>query len=385
MLKRETKRFLASSICAAFTLGCVLTPISSKASNDNRIKNSSGVYLEDPNGDDDGITMNSGSDDEIVMDSGSDELDMSIDTNLSPEVGPRLDTDVTYYNINSDSYDYDVTTGLPIDNSITSSDTNPKISDNCYYDNESNQFVYSISSNTSVARANVANGMIVSEPVDITLMDGISYTLYRNGDPVENSDLHITESGSYVLTIAYGSDSVNLLSFKIVGQFSNLEFYELPSGFTVLEVQMGEDFASFEEHAVQFYNEGHYLVTYRSDATNIQYILETTIDRTPPTLKLSGVNNRNRADGPVDISDLEAGCKITINLDGNDIEYEKKLTDSGKYLITLEDEAGNINYYNFTIMLYSPWGTVFFILFDILLIGGIAAYVIYSKKHIRIR
>lgn len=367
MLKREIRRFLASSVGVALCLTCAATPIMAKASYtaENRIKKTETTDLVK----------------RYFEDSDEDEGDYTIDTGI------------TYYDFNLDEtsseeehdYEYDVLTGLPIDSEITDTSTNLMMSDNCYFDTETKEFVYSVENNVVAVRATVAEGMIVSDAVEIKVMDGISYTLYKDGEPMEDGNLNLTHPGAYVFEVAHGSGTENLFSFKIIGTTSNLDYYDMPEGFTVLKVLMGEDYADFDDNMVKFTNEEHYIVTYRMDATNEEYMLQTTIDKTAPTLELSEVNDKNRASKAVDISDLEDGCKISIYLDGKQIDYTNKLTDSGQYTITLEDEAGNISNYSFTIMLYFTTGSIVFLLVIFLLVVGLVVYVTYSKKHMRIR
>lgn len=289
------------------------------------------------------------------------------------------------FNDENGTHEIDSQTGLPVDNDVTNTTVNPRISDNCYYDLTANKFVYSVGTNETAVKATVANGMIVSSVVTIEPSEGVSYTVYKNGTALEQPDLMISEPGSYTFEVAYSSGNIKLFNFRIVGPKSNLDYYDLPYGFTVLEVMMGGDYATFQERSVEFYNETDYIVRYRCDATNKTYVLETTIDRTPPTLKLSELKDGNKASGPVDISDIEPNCKVSISLDGKPIAFKKRLTDSGKYVINIEDQAGNVNFYSFSIMLYFTTGGIIFVIAGVLLVVGAVIYVIYSKNHMRIR
>lgn len=324
--------------------------------------------------------------DELTSDpQGADTLDTSVDATIDTSiVSPDISIDTSsYYYIDME---VDSVTGMPVDSEVMNSNANPYITENCYYDTTADEFVYAVGSNNHAVRSNIMDGMIVSDPVTISVDEGMSYTLYKNGTAIASPTLsNLTEPGSYVLDIAYASGNTKVLSFQIVGGKSNLEYYTLPANFTVLEVMMGDNYTNYSADSVEFLSEDRYKVTYRCDATGKEYVLFTIIDRTPPTLKLEAVSKNGKANGPVDISDLEEGTYIQVFLDGKEMGYKQILTDSGEYALTLVDEAGNMSTYTFTIMLYLTTSGIIFILFVVLLAVGFGAYIVYSKKHFRIR
>jgi hypothetical protein len=130
--------------------------------------------------------------------------------------------------------------------------------------------------------------------------------------------------------------------------------------------------------------DGFYRVQYECARNGMSYTLQTTVDHTPPTLALENVVN-GLARGPVDISDLEEGCKIGITLNGGDMSYRNELTLSGDYEIILQDPAGNLTNYAFSILVYFDVNSLVFFGLVVLLIAGTGVYLYMERKNMRVR
>ena len=121
-----------------------------------------------------------------------------------------------------------------------------------------------------------------------------------------------------------------------------------------------------------------------NDYTGERYSFTTIIDHTPPVLAVEALDEENKARGPVDISDVEPGGKVTVLLNGREIETSGKLTQNGPYTVTVYDAAGNSTSYNFLIMLYFNISGIGFLLAVIGLVVGLGIYVVVSAKRLRI-
>ena len=62
-----------------------------------------------------------------------------------------------------------------------------------------------------------------------------------------------------------------------------------------------------------------------------------------------------------------------------------KLLGTGEYLLVLKDQAGNVTNYQFEIRMYFDLNSWIFIFLVILLLAGIALYIVFSRKHLRVR
>jgi hypothetical protein len=240
------------------------------------------------------------------------------------------------------------------------------------------------------------DGMVVNEPVSIGASQGLDLRLHRDGNVVEDVDLAmIEEPGRYVLEARIvGDQYVRVLSFIVVGGTTNLvNSYPMPSGFVITNVEKsvrdetGEWVTAqpqWDRSKVDMNEDGFYRVQYECARNGMSYTLQTTVDHTPPTLALENVVN-GLARGPVDISDLEEGCKIGITLNGGDMSYRNELTLSGDYEIILQDPAGNLTNYAFSILVYFDVNSLVFFGLVVLLIAGTGVYLYMERKNMRVR
>lgn len=262
------------------------------------------------------------------------------------------------------------------------------INENCHYDRIQRAFAYELGS-VSAARvyANVAYGMVTTEPVNILIPSGVIATLYHDGKALENPDLgYIADPGSYVLSVSgSSSQSVQPLSFTIVGVTTGaLDSYRMPDGFSVTSIVLDGEQQPFTADEASLITEGEYFITYQCAATGLTYNLNINVDHTPPQLELAAVRD-GVAGGPVDISDVEEGCAISITCDGKAISYNKRLTQNGIYKIVLTDIAGNTNVYNFRITFYFNVTSILFILMVIGILAALVVYLLFTRKHLRVR
>lgn len=262
------------------------------------------------------------------------------------------------------------------------------ISENCSYDARRDRFVYSYAGFDEAVVANVADGMVVNSKVEIQVSDKMDYTLYCNGSEISVDDMrNITKPGAYTLHIGGKQNGINVLTFQIVGRYSNITNFMAPSGFMILSVLKDDAPLYTSTNIVSLTDEGHYYITYFCRANEKDYYFDIYIDHTAPVLALAEVNEKGFARGPVDISDAlnEENVQMLIKRDGVQIEYARVLKESGSYTIDIADQAGNISSYQFTILVYLNMSSVMFVFGFVLLIAGVIAYAITARKRLRVR
>ena len=289
------------------------------------------------------------------------------------------------YDFDSDySGPIDSFTGKPIGETAVMPDSDRVTLDgNTYYDLKTRMFVYRIPGSTSEIYCSAANGMITNDFVSVYVPDGVAYTLYRDGELIDSPDLNsLREEGIYDLNLAV--QNAMRIRFTVVAlKTAGLMEYRLPDGFEILEVQRDGETLLSAPNAVDLTEEGNYQITYRNRLTGIPYQLSLPIDRTAPTLALEAVVN-GVAKKPVDLSDVEEGATLYVEQDGKEI-HAAELLESGNYVVTVTDQAGNSTVYKFTLQVYFNLNSIlFFILFPAMLVGLII-YLIHSKKHLRVR
>lgn len=262
------------------------------------------------------------------------------------------------------------------------------VKDNCYFDAGAQVYVFAAKGQTEAIKCSVADGMVVKTPVKISVMQGMDPKLYLNGKLLENPDLeNISGKGSYVLRLGEGDNGESILSFKIIGDYSNMEYFNAPEGFAVESVTYNGNLSSYALNEVDLSKEGNVRISYVCSSNGVKYELETNIDHTAPVLELEELNEKFQARGPVDISEIENepnfGARIVK--DGEEIPYTGILTQSGQYSVDVCDEAGNISSYVFTILIYLNVSSLLFIIGVALLIVFLIVYVFVSRKKLRIR
>ena len=261
------------------------------------------------------------------------------------------------------------------------------ISGSTYYDSVEKAFLYYVNANASqTVRCSVADGMITEQTVSIKTDSGVAIEVYLNGERLQSiSGGSFQTPGEYVVMYVGGSVQERLFSFTIVPKLCNyVTSYSLPAGFEFVEATLNDEAMSFDKNYIKLTEEGEYNIRYRCIKTNVSYQLRLQTDFTGPVLSLEEVEN-GQARGPVDISEAKDAASVNIYHDGEKISRKDVLTESGEYYIELADEAGNKTTYSFTILIYFDGNSWLFFLLVISSCVGIVAYLLYSRKHLRVR
>lgn len=272
--------------------------------------------------------------------------------------------------------------------SFTLSADQVRVSQNCYYDRRDGRYYYYVSGfGEDAIEANVCNGMVYQGEAKIRVASGIVYDLYKDGILVEEYDGEdISAPGSYSISIYNNTGKNDVpLTFTIIGDKTNKTSFTFPNNIRIISVTQDSMAINHSNYSVDFASEGDYKIIYRVEGVDEDYNLKLTVDLEPPVLALSELDEKGRAYGPVDISDLEENCDIYITLDGEEIRYSEELTAPGTYVLVLTDAAGNQTTYSFTIMIYFNTNSLLFFALLLAVVAGIIAYMIYVHKHFRVR
>ena len=262
------------------------------------------------------------------------------------------------------------------------------ISDSMTYDPNTHQYVYPIGDGE--VRASVAHGMIVTNPVKIV---GATLLIYKDGLLWEGDPSGISEPGEYVVMGQTGSQILRLFTFTIAGSANNSIYaYNLPSGMIVTNATRNGEDTDYDRSTVPMQEDGLYHVEYESlSIAEAKYAVDINIDRTPPEIQFSGkIDENNRVHSALGFSGLQDGDTIQAKLDGEDIEVHVnpdgtgEFVESGSYVITVYDAAGNSTVYGYIVLLYlNASGLAFFAV----LAASVAALLIYiyiKRKRLEI-
>ena len=287
------------------------------------------------------------------------------------------------------SGEVDTQTGEAADASTASSAVRVRINETTYYDREARAFVYPTGSGVSEVRANVADGMIVNEPVRVTADSGVELTLSRNGTALENVDWNgISTAGSYSVAAKDVDSTVTLFGFTVVGDAASLPGgYVMPEGFYILNATLDGEDAYFERNFIGMEDEGQYEIEYVCPDTALHYRLATAIDRTPPEITLEGRLDRNgRYRSAVQVGGLEGVTAIGLTRDGAALSFpsDGKLTEAGIYQLQAFDAAGNVAARQFTILAYLDLNSLLFFALVCVSIAVVLGYILYSRRNLKI-
>jgi len=267
---------------------------------------------------------------------------------------------------------------------------NYTVSYDCIYNAPNDLYRYTLPNMADYEiQSNVARGMVTQKPVVINVPTGVTPFLYMDGILLEGVDYsNITALGSYTLSVKVNGQEVsNVLNFTICGQYCGYVYnIQLPDGFSFTQVYYNGQPKSTSSNYLDLTEEGDYAFTYVCNASQKSYSVKTIVDHTAPTLKLSELNEKNVARGPVSIADLEEGAYIAVYLNDKLVEnLGDTLTGTGNYLVVVTDPAGNTTNYQFEIQMYFDLNSWILIFLVILIIAGVTVYIIFNRKHLRVR
>lgn len=278
-------------------------------------------------------------------------------------------------------------TGQPTSGIVISDQLNRmQLSGSAWYDRTLRRFVYPLSSGAEIS-STAMDGMVTTDAVAINVPATVTATLYRDGKALSNQNMDsIRTPGSYVLSVQDNSGQpLQPLSFTIVNPVTGvLDAYRMPAGFAVTEVYLDGVLQKLNTGMVDLTEEGEYDITYCCVNTDRVYELKITVDHTAPVLALEGVVD-GVAKGPVDLSDAEEGASLLIIQNGEKQLQTTRLTETADYSVRIEDEAGNVNLYQFTIGVYLNVSSWVFIIATLLLIGALVMYLLIARRNLRIR
>ena len=222
---------------------------------------------------------------------------------------------------------------------------------------------------------NTFKGGISNGGVRVISKEELTITMYKNGEEIDYQFEQILNEDAYyqfVLTDEIGNQEyfdfliLNTPIKRIETTFNN--------DITVTEIQKNDVVLEQENKDSVLYlvDEGQYKITVFDNSVNKEFSFNLTLDTTPPTIDLVGVENGGYTKSEVTTRNpSETPIFLTLINNGTEEEYELggKLENAGTYKLIVSDIAGNLTEYEFTIV-YSFNGAT------IALFGGLLAIVV---------
>ena len=260
------------------------------------------------------------------------------------------------------------------------------ISDGSVYDRTTGMYMYLV--DNGAISVSVADGMMVTGEVSFTMGEEVNAQLYKDGELLAEFPQVVSAPGSYAVTTGGDESTGQVMGFRILNQITGaVSQYNLPRGFSVRSVTINGEDAVYDYGVVDMTQEGAYNIGYICSDSGVTYNLTLTVDHTPPQVTFEGLDDNNRAKGPVTLTGLEKGDSVSV-ISGDKIKklnMKSQITESGDYRVVVSDLAGNTVEKEFKIMVYlniQAWMLFGFILF---LIVGLAIALTITRKKLRVR
>lgn len=262
-----------------------------------------------------------------------------------------------------------------------------KVTNGVTYNYSTHMFNYS--SQGGMFSCSAADGMILTDPVNIALDGEFNIKMYKNGKAMDSMPDMVSDPGTYVVMVWDDNSETQLCSFQIVSKMTgSVSQYILPDGFVTDKLYIEGEETRTGRGSVDFTEEGYYQLTYRCSATQIEYNLDITVDHTPPQVVFEGLEeNGTTARGPVKLTGLanDDTVYITYNDKAIRLDYDNELKESGNYHVIVVDSAGNSIDKSFKILVYLNVKSIVFILLFIAIIIGLVVALYISRKRLRVR
>ena len=282
----------------------------------------------------------------------------------------------------------DSLTGQPL-SSAPAEQTQVRLSDGVYYDFDRRAYAYPVENGMYEVYASVADGMIVTGSVSISVNEAVKLEIYRDGELLAGlSPDGISQTGSYIVSAKSGESTEKLFGFRIIGAETNLSGgYSMPMGFYILDAEFEGEEAFCERSYIAMQEEGFYHIEYLCPANELHYTLEATVDRTPPQITLEGRRDeKGRFHSAVDVLGVRPGD--TVSMTHNDaaarFPADGHLAESGIYTLWVTDGAGNTAMEQFAIMVYFDLNSLVFFTLLCASLLGVLGYMLYKRKKMRV-
>ena len=260
------------------------------------------------------------------------------------------------------------------------------ISDGSVYDRTTGMYIYSV--DNGAISVSVADGMMVTGEVTFAKGEEADAQLYKDGELLAEFPQVVNAPGSYAVITGGDESTGQVMGFRILNQVTGVvNQYNLPRGFSVRSVTINGEDAVYDYGVVDMTQEGVYNIGYICSDNGVTYNLTVMVDHTPPQVTFEGLDENNKAKGPVTLTGLEKGDSVSI-ISGDEVKklnMKSQITESGDYRVVVSDQAGNTVEKEFKIMVYLNVQSWMLFGFIFLLIVGLAIALTITRKKLRVR
>lgn len=234
--------------------------------------------------------------------------------------------------------------------------------------------------NGLVVTSNVPEGYIGSASVELSIDENAlaQAVLYKNDAAVEFiNGSSIAEAGSYRLDAAGSS-----FHFTVAEYVNSMDYYPAPAGMKFTEVRVGDQLLNLKnDQMLEMTEEGIYAIQMSGENGDILNVALVK-DYTAPE---ASVNVGGGAASIQYLSDDIAGVRLFKDKKLVEGFAGTSISEPGKYYLELTDGAGNVSSYNFTVKYQINMYGILAVVLMIGVIAGGVAFVMHTKKNMKIR
>ena len=200
---------------------------------------------------------------------------------------------------------------------------------------------------------NTYYGGISNGGVRIIANENLKIIMLKDGQAFDYSfEQILNEEGEYSFTLFDDLGNKTSFYFNIITKRKQSIKHLLQENTEVESVLKNDENYEFTitDGRLYLFDEGQYLVNILDNNSGEKYSFNITIDTTPPTLELVGVENGGSTKKLVSMKNIsEDNCTLVVMVDGMYFDYKlgDEIEKAGRFVVTLTDEAGNSTTYTF--------------------------------------
>lgn len=200
---------------------------------------------------------------------------------------------------------------------------------------------------------NTYYGGISNGGVRIIANENLKIIMLKDGQAFDYSfEQILNEEGEYSFTLFDDLGNKTSFYFNIITKRKQSIKHLLQENIEVESVLKNDENYEFTitDGRLYLFDEGQYLVNILDNNSGEKYSFNITIDTTPPTLELIGVENGGSTKKLVSMKNIsEDNCTLVVMVDGMYFDYKlgDEIEKAGRFVVTLTDEAGNSTTYTF--------------------------------------
>jgi hypothetical protein len=261
------------------------------------------------------------------------------------------------------------------------------------------EYVYTLPDGIAY-QMNVPVGAVTSETVTLTPGDGQSVLeIVKDGEPIYRMDDYtFSETGSYELKLMSTSGKMSgnnvsvyqdTITFTICTEATaDQDVLMVPEGFTLVSAECDGKPVPVSRTTPALESDGWYdMVFCVENDPLVTWKTGFCLDRVAPVLNFSKDITKGTVKPPLSVTPSEEGCVVTVLHGTERTQWDPEelvLGESGAYLLTVTDPAGNFTHYTVNVGMKAPEFHILWVIIPAVLIAGLLMYLKHLRGHMEV-